>query len=488
MKFKNQPYFFRMLIKALGSGLIVFSFSLTGCQKKDETQAQGGVDGSGGDVSLLSEDTFKSWTETNLKFALRDVVHRLVLIQKNSPQDIDVSDELITQFMGDSPDELQALISSIQFQASSTTCKSANRLEGDAAAYPDLKTICLSYQAFKRFRPVELPGKMIPLALHELSHFRNFNESDAVKLQKLFESDYGIRDKVILQGNTRFLQTREVISNVVLYVNTALQILMKEDAGKFQNKSCQYITSADDRYADFYSSMAFPKHLRTLSVQNIFTPVRELSINCLNLSLEKYSEELVSLLKKSIELSKAIENYESPTCKDDLCPELRSKILYNAEDQILKWELGKKWFLAGKTPPQIDRSKIKCLFEDLLQKKTVEFVGNEENKYTLSLSKYPNPKDLYLWPSNLTANSNPTIGFMGFYGNFQILESHGFTSDHIGLSGWLQEGVQEKASIHFVQIGDRVGSIIFLMDPEFSMVGPTPAVVGEYQLTCELRH
>ena len=56
---------------------------LGACSPKASNEiSTGGVDGSGGNLRSIEFLSFKDFVENNQQFYLRDVIHRLVLIQK----------------------------------------------------------------------------------------------------------------------------------------------------------------------------------------------------------------------------------------------------------------------------------------------------------------------------------------------------------------------------------------------------------------------
>ena len=198
-----------------------------GCQQKaDENKASGGVDGSGGNLSAWTYEAFDQWVREENPYFTRDMVHRLYVIQKNSPGDFAPEQELAKRFLEISEPQFMSALEKISYFTAQESCPSGSHEKRDGSYIADGR-VCLSHSAFKNLPLANLVSKILILTMHELAHMRGLNEVEASKWQKIFETgDMGTKSILILNPNYKNFRLK--LSQVVQNLKTALDYAQSE--------------------------------------------------------------------------------------------------------------------------------------------------------------------------------------------------------------------------------------------------------------------
>ncbi len=468
---------------------------LGACSPKGSDEAsKGGVDGSGGNLRSIEYLSFKDFVENDQQLYLRDIIHRLALIQKNSPDDLGTSEGILQKFIGKNIEDIESLARTVHFHATNGECKSNNHPSADSAVTKE-GVICVSHLAFMRFTNRDLVPKLMSLTFHELSHLRGFNEDEAVKLQLLLEDHGQIGKKVILANNEEYAGARKAIEKIGRRASFALDTILDNEAD-----ACISYGEAISLVEDFNSfSWSLPHYLVKQTADSVLRGLT--GTRCNFKHKDEGRKQLVEILKNVAAIDRIFEQFESPMCTGNLCMRRRWLGTNNPEESILRTEAVGQDLDRHSNLPNTVVDKVECRLENLSDKlvTTMTFKEKENSLERITIKNFSfidvSP-DLFV-PSIMQIR----IWHDGF---IQLLDADGFTSSGVSLAGFIQNGSKEKISIHFATMNansrptrDLDGhpehsagdTNYFQVDPTNSfggVIAKTPTIEKEYLLTCGL--
>lgn len=497
-----------MKIRLVILGLVsVLSIGLTACKSNNNSQpVTGGVDGSGGDLSYIVDESFQDWVTNDHHFYVRDLIHRLFLIQKNSPQDFGTQPKLASDFLSIGEDELQKLAASIRYQVVPSYCSSSNHGSSDAAVTPDGK-ICFSYLAFKNLGLQTFIPKLLSLTMHELAHLRNFSEADAQTWQLLFERGR-LGKKTILSFNEDYRITRKMLSNIISDAVVFGEYIIS--TSESLNKSaCVKLGGVQARVSDilfYYQNL--PSYLRDELDREIITPFY--GISCESDSKVMMMSKLEKILAGVNKIEQKIENFENPLCTGELCAFSRRRSKNDPKVFLAEWESKKQKFFSGTAYEKNRVSDVNCTLTNTntgaVQKFETNADNSEETYTSHDLSKIDNElSSLVIQPTHiyedreLNEKQYTSISIEVMHGGpMNILESKGFASDRLWLNGVLvQKGDVTKVKFAIMDSGKNsvpsevgpnpLGDVpYYLSDATIQSFYLAPKLLRSYELECRL--
>jgi hypothetical protein len=484
--------------------LIAMACLLVSCKDVDQLKlaAAGGVDGSGGNLRIHNFDSFKNWVEVNHPSYVRDVIHRLVIIDQNYPDSFSNENEILKRFLGERPEKFEVMLKSVKYNIVSGTCQSNNHPESDSdSAVNNDKVICISYQAFKRFTSLEIIRKLISMTIHELSHIRGFDEADASKIQALFENDFAntFAGETILVNNGTYERNRDMIGKVGKHLSNAMSALSSNS----QRSACNSVLLAGSQAESYFIMMAqLPNTMAMDILDSFMAPAYSLTETCDNKTIEELKIIIPKLLKESIRINRMLEAYESPICTGSLCTRRRwvNQIANTPEEMLLKWNLVKQD--VGMTRPQTESKNIHCKLTNLTDHKEVKLVREDDLSYEIEKDELEakNFKRISIQKDD-GIKSIANVSFQ-HYGFIQLMSANGFTDNWETLNGFLQQDVNKEVSARFAimnpniveydtsgKYGDYTLPSLKAynnFNPMFHAITSIPTIERNYELKCEL--
>ncbi len=279
--------------------LIILASLLMSCGVKEKyssakiASAEGGVDGSGGNLTSFEKGSLDQWLREEHPFLVKETINRLLFLQENSPQDFEFMEGLPEKFLGNDPAVIWDLVNSAKYFVKDQ-CFSTDHAGGRSdAAINEKGEICFSYSAFKNLSVHEMGLKLITMTMHELSHLRGFNEDSAEKWQTYFSasSRNKLGDLTVYFMNHDYLYFKKSLANYTTDIANAFVLTLngkeQEDYG-----SCAYIQSATRKTIDIFQGDKFlPASMRLDWLENIIRPIVSIRGNCSKLSRPELARE-----------------------------------------------------------------------------------------------------------------------------------------------------------------------------------------------------
>jgi len=472
-----------------------------GCQKKEDNSVQGGVDGSGGILPYWDEASFKDWVENDHRFFVRDVIHRIQLIQKNSPSEFDHLQKELQPLLGSTPNAWMQLANSVKYEATGGWCNSVNHPRGDAAVTSDGR-ICISYQAFKNIPHEKLISKLVSMSLHEMGHLKGLNEDQATKLQLALDKGR-LGKQVNLHSNRDYLATHESLGRISQDLRRAVRHVLDLNSTESLDFACQDIVGVFTRFEEIgLARQTLPSYLEKSIQQELNFPIAGIRFSCSSKSRVDLLEKLGQILLGAQKVEELMLEFESPLCNPSLCPQRMNASTQLAQEEL---KLLKPSFEAKQDYTKIDPKKIKCEMLNLSTQKPVALVEKEYFPTFVVEEKANGQKiEMDLDLSQVFAIGPATevrlINHSGLAVRFT--DGHGFANDKsYSITGLLYPATQEKISVSFdlIQTTDRTppkseqdwlwgsGPMPFqTFDPVFFTIQNLPEIIHQLQLNCEV--
>jgi hypothetical protein len=475
-----------------------FALSIIACSKSDKNQGDknqnGGVDGSGGELSYFTYDSFADWLKTEHPAYVRDVVYRLVLIRKSALDDFQFHEDLASRFFGPNLDQLVNSVAKVKFVAARGACPSSNHPAGDAAFYPD-GTICLSYNAFKNFPLEVMFKKMLVMSMHEISHLRHFSEDEAVQWQLMFEGSLG--KNTILAGNSDYETLHDELTTMASHTGVAFRMLLErgEDAKLY---ACQYLARAEEHAHRYYSvGSSLPRYLNKKAKDVVFN-MAVLALSCGEMSEQEITHAIRPLLEAFATTFAAIEQFESPFCTGNICAGRRP---FNpSPDYMLKlWNALGKSYTAG-SPYSEPALQAACEVRDVATGRLVPLVWNDGSA-DIPLGNSPHRLSIGFWGLGYALEKYIVPVKLDHDGPFQLLDGDGFVATAMfWMNGVLQPDVSKKihARVALMNGHDRSDGVnklglaepdipYFAFNPFFWGIRKEPTIERQFDIDCWLK-
>lgn len=480
-------------------GFIVFVsvLALMGCpaNKSDSSPASGGVDGSGGDLVKVSPQVFDEFLSQKHVYFVRDIVDRLYWIKEKSPRDFENSSGLAARFLSEDKSEMYKLIESLKYVSSTEGCLSQNDGEHritDASISGN--TVCLSYAAFKNFSISDMTNKLLILTMHEISHLRGFNETEAQKWQKQFE-DYQTLSATILthkDGYDNLGKALEKISNNLGY---GLMYFLNRDSEQNQ-LGCYSIISASEQAENILKGFGVVPGLLNEKLTNLYRLVAFLKYDCQSPAKgfeKKLVLKTVEALTQLDEINDLARTYESRFCYEYSC----SQSYYDTSTPkapLLVWYSLRDFYLHDRSYEVTPIKDIKCEIYSFKDQQT-EPISFNYTQYSdgyvtgsSTVENYGDGRELTVRVSYQGINvlpmksKGPVLIEVSYNGNEKIVKSNNFVVAGFGLLGVLQKGLHEKAEVHFALTESLKNVFNFSFETQKkSLIFP-----NEFRLSCAI--
>jgi hypothetical protein len=482
---------------------------LIGCANpKDDSKKlpYGGVDGSGGNLSFFDQQSMQEWLVNEHPYYVRDLIHRLEQIRKNSPKDFDrIPNNLPLRFLGDSPGEVQKIADKVSYQIVSGSCLGTNGKWADASVSADGR-ICFSYRSFQNLSLEDLVRKLLTMTMHELSHLRGFSEEDATAWQLAFERTY-LGAQTILTFNQIHRQNKDTLEKLTTKISWALDTLIDRKSDSKEN-ACRYLAMADDRAFDLYRGLAnsTPSFIVDYIFAKVTRPLHQVEENCRKKSELELADRLASILGSLNGLALKIEAYESPICTGELCVGTRFTKTRYLGDVLLRWQARKSEFVSGRPYSIANVDSVTCQLIDITDNKSVELKKNEQGHYNLE-GLYPsqakeNPISLIVAESIDSFSDCPVEVSveLSHRGDVQLLSGTGFSASSLGIRGLLTPDTMRGISVQFAIMDPQTNPPskrddeafsqndlpYYFRDVYFHSIRRAPKILREFQLNCQL--
>jgi len=471
---------------------ITMSLLIGACSQSRE-KAEGGVDGSGGDMPYFVEESVRDWLQTSHKYYMRDMIHRLFLIKENSPSDFGSDREAANKFLGNDQAAFLKEMDQIKYTLVSGRCPSTNPEHGQSDASYSPGNICFSYSAFKNLPLGALISRMISLTFHELAHMRGFSEPEAIRWQLAFKEDAPLAGKTITWQNYRYKENSEIIESIDFNLGMAFSaIAEKWDHSKIT--ACQAIAAAEAMSSRFSMSAQWaPRYISDHLHSQLATPLYSAN-DCAAKSEYEIIESLIPIMKALIEANRMFAQYDSPFCKDLMCLETYPR--YSAQS-LLWFEATSSLLKKNETPAAVrfDRTECTLIHVGDNQEIPLEYEATDGGGKFVSEIKDPRFPDLkaisYISIGKGYDGSTSQIK-ISHDGMITVLDSKGFVPSALELKGNFFSEQEKSIYTRFSTIKDELAgtdalSFKYGVYSSFTGVIPeAPSVINTYELRCSL--
>lgn len=475
----------------IGSLILAFILSTIFLACAPKPTENGGVDGSGGLLPYFADESFRDWVERDHQYFVRDLIHRLLIIQKNSPTDLGY-DDLASRFLGNDEAELWQIVNSLSYFTADGPCPSKDNPNSDSSVDHLSKKVCFSYSAFKNLPFSHMETKLLAMTMHEIGHLRGFTEAEAVKWQLRFDGGR-IGERAILVFNRNH---REVVTTLHKFsdaIGSAIDALLRRDKTSRQ-EACEHFARAEERAQDFYSStQLIPTYLKEQINEKFQTPILDLRYDCHTKTDRELAEIIDPLLNSIAEVQRNIENFESPFCHGNLCAFRRSAI--PIDEKIISWNLKKKEFLAKKPYLVAVKGEVICSLKDLTDNREIPLSKEGSTRWETGSEVKPFLDRLSIGEQF----SGDVVIELTHKGLVELIEADGFAAAEFWMKGFVAKGRHSTARFavldpHQEKYRKLPGESDFLApefelpynvaDPYLWIIKRAPSRIKEYLLDC----
>jgi hypothetical protein len=503
---------------------ILFLLCLLSCSKqnkgpetlaKNDAAIEGGVDGSGGNLKTLTREELNSFIENELPYFIRNIIHRLKLIQKNKETTEDDSVNSIKQekffnylddFLGRDAKQINDIAKSVQYKVKDECYPDNHHNIISDAAVSDTAVVCFSFRTFSKLPKPVLNYKLIAISMHELSHLRGFTEQEASEWQSYFELKE-FNSKVFRFANEPYKEVKRDIQKGVGKIALALNALGIHNHNETRiNNACQLIKLGTEILNNINHlsdlSLVMPKHLKEIYWKTILGPLSRLNFGpitvqanpCNEKDIMSLGDKLEKIILSSIAFTDQLIRYESPICRKNLCGFLRDHV---PEISLLNWQLFKPLQKSKKSAPETEIENIRCTLKDIQNQEFIDLIPQDENNsfsFTDKKTKVGRYQRPYSGVIQIEKEFDPATKTHSSYVNIRLIDnslkkmtepSGMHYLDPLWIEGKLQKGSIEIIISKFKLLNDSDGSY-HMGNTFYSIIKKAPNQLNEYELKCDL--